>query len=431
MTLEIIQGLTRKLVFEINKEEVKFGVKAKLKNYAKTAKITGFRPGKVPHNVLEQMYGNSAYEDSLNDKINYKLISLLEQNKIEVAGAPKIDLSSDEGADYIFTAIFEIMPLVAIGDLSNSTIELVSCEINDEAIEQAIAALRKQKINYRIASEEQVASDGDRVTIDFKGTVEGIPFTGGTAENYTLILGQKTMLTDFEQAIYGLKFNGSKTVMVKFPDNYHTIDLAGKTAEFTITVKKIEQGILPELTKEFIIDLGVKDGEINTLKSELKANLNKETTRQIKLRTKNDALKILKTNSPLEVPNAIVEQEIHVMMENTKQNMKNKGMTEKDIKLSHEMFAVKAKEIVILRFLVQEFIRIHELKIKPADTDLIIDELATMYNNPEEYKLWYYRDTSRVNDAAARAMEEKVVSKILSMVQTIITPISYQELTKQ
>ena len=251
MSVEVVTGLKRKATFSIKKDEVQASVKNELKKYAKTAKVQGFRPGKVPANMVEQMYGGKAYEDSLNTHINKKFVDLVVEQKLNIVGNPEFDLTNSEGEEFIFAAVFEVMPEVKLGDLTNLEIEKPTCEFNDENINKTISMLRKQRANY-ITDSTKLASTDDKVTIDFAGTVDGEPFAGGSAENYPFILGQGVMLPDFESGISGHKIGDNISVTVNFPENYHAENMRNKQAIFNITIKNVETAQLPELNEEFI-----------------------------------------------------------------------------------------------------------------------------------------------------------------------------------
>ncbi len=279
MSVEVLSGLERKFNFTISKDAVQAVAKEKLKKHAKTAKIQGFRPGKVPANIVEQMYGQQAFEEALNDKLDKAFVELVVENKVNVAGYPKFDLADNDENQFNFTAIFEVLPEFTLGDFSSIEIEKPVCTITDEIVEKTIDVLRKQRATYEDSTE--AATDGDRVVIDFVGTVDGVEFDGGKSTNYPFIIGQKQMLSDFEDGVLGLMPNETRIVTVRFPDEYHADNLKGKTAQFSITLKSVSKAVLPELNQEFIETLGVKDGNVEKLRTEIKENLGYELNRRL------------------------------------------------------------------------------------------------------------------------------------------------------
>ena len=430
MSVEVVQGLQRKATFSIKKDDVQSSVKTELKKYAKDAKAQGFRPGKVPANIVEQMYGGKAYEDSLNTHLNKKFIDLVVEHKLELSGYPKFDLTSSEGEEFVFAATFEVMPEVVLGDIASIVVEKPVCEFNEQNIDKTIEMLRKQRANY-VAAADKESDNEDKVTIDFVGTVDGVEFEGGKAENYPFVLGQGMMLPDFEAGIKGKKAGESITVDVNFPENYHAENLKGKKAVFNITVKNVEVQELPSLDEEFIKSIGVADGTETALRSEIKENLNREVNRRLHIKVRENALNGLSNVSPIEVPHNMVHDEIHHMMKNTEENMKKQGYQPEQIKLTHDMFAHDAKRMVTLRMLVQEFIKQNTITVNDDEVKAVVADMASMYEDPTEYVAWYFTDESRVNSARAIAMENKVIELILSKAQVKETPVDYEELMRQ
>ena len=429
MSVEVVQGLQRKATFSVKKDDVQASVKTELRKYAKDAKVQGFRPGKAPANVVEQIYGGKAYEDALNNHLNRKFVDLVVEHKLELSGYPKFDLTNSEGEEFIFAAIFEVMPTIVLGDLTTLEIEKPTCEMTDEAVEKTITMLRKQRATY--ATSTNAAATDDKVTIDFVGTVDGVEFDGGKAEDYQFVLGQGMMLPDFEAGVSGLKAGENTTVEVNFPDNYHAENLKGKKASFNITVKGVENQQLPELTNEFIQSIGVAAGDEETLRKEIKDNLAREVNRRLHIKTRESVLNGLSKISPIDVPHAMVHDEIHHMMNTTEENMKKQGYPAEQIKLTHEMFDHDAKRMVTLRLLVQEFIKQNNVNINDEDVKTVVADMASMYEDPTEYITWYYTDEARVNNAKAIAMENKVTELILAKAKVKPTEISYDDLMRQ
>lgn len=427
--IQVIKGLERKLTFTVKKGDVDTQVKQELKKYAKKAKVSGFRPGKVPTNVLEQMYGSQAYQDSLGTQLEKTFGDLVTENKLALAGHPKFDLTSSEGEEFIFAALFEVLPEIHLGDLSAITIEKPVYELTDEQIEQTLLTLRKQKSTY--IDTDKPAENNDKVIIDFVGTIDGEKFDGGSATGYSFILGNQQMLPEFESGILGLSIGESKNVDLTFPENYHAETFRNKHAIFNITLKQIATQVLPELTSDFIKELGVADGTEETLRQEIKTNLQREIKRRLSAILRENALKALKDSSPLEVPNVLVHEEIHHLMENAENNMKQQGYNASQIKLTHDMFADNAKHLVTLRFLVVEFIKINQIAINDDDVRAVITDMAEMYDDAEQYIKWYYTDATRVNNARAVTMEKKVTDTILSLVKSVDKPTSYTELMQK
>src|SRR5579863_830890 len=429
MSMEVLKGLERKVTFTIKKDEVQAMVNTELKKYAKKAKIQGFRPGKAPHNIVEQMYGGKAYEDSLNDQINKKFGDYIDQNKVDIVGYPKFDLTQSEGEEFVFAAVFEVMPEIKIGDLASKEVIKPTCKLTDESVQKTIETLRSGRATY--TEENKAAENSDKVTIDFVGTVDGVEFDGGKGIDYPFILGQNMMLPDFEAGIIGLKAGESKEVTVAFPDNYHAENLKGKKAVFKISLKIVAKQQLPELTEDFIKSLGVNDGNPDTLTKEIRENLEREVNRRLHAKLRDNVLTALSASTPIEVPHAMVHDEIHRMMKQTEENMQKQGYPADKIKLTHEMFSHDAKCFVTLRLLVQEYIKENSLTVDDAEVKAYVTDMSTMYDDPEEYVKWYYQDKTRVTTARAIVMENKVIDSITAKVNIKEQEANYEELMRE
>ena len=428
MSVEVVSTLERKVSFNVSKEVVNTKVAAELKKYAKQAKVQGFRPGHAPKKMVEEMYGSRAFEDAINEQLNKKFVEILVEQKLDIVGYPKFDLTTSEGEEFVFDATFEVMPEVKLGDLSTKELAKPSCVLSDADVDTTIDILRKQRATHSVSDE--AAENGDKVTVDFLGTVDGVEFDGGKAEAYPFVLGQGWMLPDFETGVIGLKAGEAKEVSVSFPAEYHAENLKGKTAVFTITVKEVAKQTLPELTAEFVKTLGVEDGTEESLRKEIKENLQREVNRRVKLKARDNALQALSEVSPLEVPGALVHDEVHNMMKNAEENMKKQGYKADQIKLTHEMFEKDAKNMVVLRLLVQEFIKENALSVSDDEVKVVVEDMAEMYEDSGDYLGWYFQDEQRVNNAKAMAMEQKVTDGIFAKTQTKDVAISYEEIMK-
>lgn len=429
MSIEVLQGLQRKATFSVNKNEVQAESKVELKKYAKDAKVQGFRPGKAPAHVIEKMYGGKAYEEALNKQLNQQFVDLIVENKIDLVGYPKFDLTNSEGDNFVFAASFEVMPEIKLNSLSNIEIEKPECNISAENIEKTIEVLRQQRAKFNDVN--KIAENSDYVTIDFVGTVDGEEFAGGKAEEYPFILGQGTMLPEFEAGVLGLKLGETKSVEVTFPDNYHAEHLRSKKAVFNITLKNVAQQELPELNEDFIKTLGVKDGQEATLRQEIKDNLHHEINRRLHITLRDNVLNALQKENAIDVPSALVHDEIHNMMHRTKEKMKQQGYKQEQVKLTHEMFELDAKRMVTLRLLIQQFIKDSSISITDDEIKQVIADMAVLYDDPEQYIKWYNEDQNRVANAKAIAMENKVIDAILATAKTKNVTVDYEELMKR
>ena len=429
MSVEVLSGLERKLDFTIPKESVQVMVKERLKKHGKTAKMQGFRPGKVPANIVEQMYGQQAFEEALNAKLEKQFIELIMEHKINLVGFPKFDLNTSDENGFNFTAFFEVMPEVTLGDLSTMEVEKPVCDFTDAHVEKTIEILRKQRVTYEDGTGP--VEDGDRVVIDFVGTIDGVEFDGGKSENYPFVVGQKQMLADFENGVLGLKPSETVVVDVKFPEEYHAENLKGKTAQFSITLKSVSKSVLPELTEEFIKGLGVTSGDIATLYTEIKENLGNEVERRIATRLRAKVLDALNNFISFEIPKTMVDDEIENMMHSTEHRAKEQGYKSNQINLTREMFIGDATRLVKLRLIIQTFIKNNVVEVNEAEIKQVVVDMAKLYEDANEYVAWYYQDKERVDQARAIAMEHKVTGMILAQAKCKDVPVSYEELMQQ
>jgi trigger factor len=429
MNLEILDSIKRKVTFTIKKEDVNKSSQEELKKYIKNVKIDGFRKGKAPINIVEQMYGGKAFEDSLNNHINKVFSDVISNNKLNIVNTPEFDLinkDDKEAEEFIFSAQFEVIPEIIIGDLSKQEVTKFECIIDEDQVNKTITSLRKQKTQYIKC--DKAAQNDDQVKISFVGSIDGVEFEGGKSDDYQFILGQGKMLPDFENGIKDMLPNEIKNITVNFPENYHSTNLKGKTAIFTITLKEVNEPILPELNSEFIQNLGVNSGNIDDLKKEINNNLNLEIKRRIKIKLRDSSFEALNKSTPIDVPYTLVHNEIHHMMDNAQKNLKQSQYSNSDIKLTHDMFAQDAKRTVTYRLLIQQFIEDNAIIVNDDEIRAIIEEQSQMYDDKDEYIKWFNQDKNRIKQAKFIALENKVVDIILSKVKLNITNISCDDL---
>ena len=423
MSVEIISGLQRKLTFHIAKNTVLELVAQELRKYSKIAKAPGFRPGKVPMPLIEKMYGTKAYEDALNTSIQQKFTALVKENQLELADYPKFDMTSSEKEEFILAATFEIMPQVMLGTLDNIEIEKPSCSLNDTNIADTIEILRKQKAQY-IVDDTKTATNNDQVNIDFTGTINDATFDGSTATNYSFILGQKVMLDEFENAIMGHKTGDTVVAKVTFPNNYQAQELQNKHAVFNIKLNSVAIQNLPDMNEEFIKSLGVPGGTLDALNNAIKTSMQHEIKKRVYDRLKENVFNALMQSSPLEVPHKLVDDEIHRMMDHAKKNIP----ADQAHTINHGTFENMAKRFVTIRMLIQEFIKQHNITVNDADIKLLITEMATVYDDPEEYIKHYYSHPHLLDNARAMALENKVIDTILKLSKVKDVVINYTDL---
>jgi len=435
--VETLGKLERRLTISIPVADVRTEVEKRLKQQAKTAKAPGFRPGKVPIKMVAAQYGYQIESDVLNDKVGRAFNEAANENQLRVAGFPKIEPKQDapEGS-LTFDATFEVYPEVVVADLANVEIETVSADVSDAEIDKTIDILRKQRVHYHTKGEagahgtggEPVAANGDRVTVDFVGTIDSVEFAGGKAEDYTFVLGEGRMLPEFEEATVGLKVGESKTFPLAFPEDYHGKDVAGKTAEFTITLKNLEWAHMPAVDDEFAKSLGIEDGSIEKMRADIKTNLEREVTARIKARNKEAVMDALVSSTELDVPKAMIEQDSERLAEMTRQDMMQRGMDVKSMPFPSEMFADKAERRVRLGLILSQVVADNNLAATQEQVKAQIEDFSQSYEDPKEVLKYYYNDRRRLAEVEALVLEENVVNYVLGKAKVSTKTIAFDEL---
>ena len=429
--LEILEKLERRLTISVPREQIGKQVDARLKQVAKTAKIDGFRPGKAPINIVAQSYGFRVQEEVLGETVEKAFAEAVTEQKISVAGYPRFEPKEGASADddFQFVATFEVYPEVTIGDLSAVEVQVPQLTVGDAEVEKTIEILRRQRTRYDRV--ERAAENNDRVIIDFKGTIDGVAFAGGSAENYAFVLGNGQMLPEFEAGTLGLKEGETATVTVNFPENYHGKEVAGKSAQFEITVKNVAAAVLPEVNDEFAKSLGVAEGDVAKMREEIKANLTREVSQRLKARKKENVLNALLEVTPLDLPKSLVSLEVGRLMERAQEDMKARGMDPAQMPFMPAMFEGQAERRVHLGFVLSELVEKNDLKAKDEQVKAMIEEMAQNYENPEEVVAWYYADKKRLANVESMALEEGVVEFVLAKVKAVETDAVFDELMGQ
>ena len=433
VTVETLEKLERKITLSMPADVIVTEVDKRLKQLARRVKVDGFRPGKVPMNIVAQRYGYSVHYEVMNDKVGELFNTAASEAKLRVAGQPRI--SEKEGAaegEMLFDAIFEVYPEVKFGDLAALDVERVSAEVSDEAVDKTIEILRKQRRTFAQRAMDTAAQAGDRVTIDFEGKIDGEPFQGGKAHDFQFMLGEGQMLKEFEDAVTGMKSGESKTFPLNFPADYHGKDVAGKQADFLVTIKKIEAAHLPELTDELAKSLGVAEGTVDALKADIRKNLQREVKMRLQGRNKQAALDALVKQAELDLPNASVQGELQRMVESARADLKARGIKDADkAPIPEDLFRPQAEQRVRLGLVVAELVRAHDLHATPEQIKAHVDELASGYEKPEEVARWYYSDMNRLAQVEAMVIENNVTDFVLSKAKVTDKALSFDELMGQ
>ena len=433
VTVETLEKLERKITLSLPLAAIQNEVEARLKKVARTVKMDGFRPGKVPMNVVAQRYGYSVQYEVLNDKVGEEFAKAVQEAGLRVAGQPRIsekEGSAEGHAD--FDAIFEVFPEVKIGDLAAAEIEKLTAEVDEAAIEKTLDILRKQRRTFAQRAAEEAAVDGDRVTVDFEGKIDGEAFAGGKAEDFQFLVGEGQMLKEFEDAVRGMKAGESKTFPLAFPEDYHGKDVAGKTADFLVTLKKVEAANLPEVNEALVKSLGIADGSVEALRADIKKNLEREVKFRLQARNKQAVMDALVSVAELDLPKASVQAEVARLMEAARADLKQRGIKDADkAEIPEDIFLPQAERRVRLGLVVAELVKANNLEATPEQLKAHVDELAASYEKPEEVVRWYFGDRQRLAEVEAVVIENNVAEFVLGKAKVNDKAVSFEELMGQ
>ena len=430
VTVETLEKLERRITLTIPANDINAEVESRLKKLARTVKADGFRPGKVPMSVVAQRYGYSVQYEVMNDKLGQAFAQAANEAQLRVAGMPKIT-QKDESAEgqLAFDAIFEVYPEVKIGDLSTVEVERVSADVTEAAIDRTVDILRKQRRTFAQRPAADGAAEGDRVTIDFEGKIDGEPFAGGKAEAFQFLIGEGQMLEQFDKAVRGMKVGESKTFPLQFPEDYHGKDVAGKEADFLVTMKKIEAQHLPEVDEAFIQSLGIEAGTVEALRADVKKNLEREVKFRVQARNKAAVMEALVQVAELDLPKALIDSELERLVAAAREDLKQRGVKDADkAPIPNEIFQPQAERRVRLGLVVAELVKANNLQAKPEQLQAHIEELSQSYEKPAEVMRWYLSDRQRMAEVEAVVIESNVAAHVLGLAKVTDKALPFDEL---
>jgi trigger factor len=428
--VETLEKLERRITLTLPATTINGEVETRLKKLARTVKADGFRPGKVPMSVVAQRYGYSVQYEVVNDRVGQAFSEATAEAKLRVAGAPRITQKDQapEGT-LAFDATFEVYPEVQLGDLSAVEVTRISTEVTEAAIDRTVEILRKQRRTFGLRAAAEGALEGDRITIDFEGKIDGELFAGGKADDFQFIIGEGQMLEQFDQAVRGMKVGESKTFPLQFPADYQGAEVAGKEADFLVTVKKIEAGHLPEVDDAFAKALGIKDGTVEALRADVKKNLEREVKFRIQARNKGAVMDALAKSATLDIPTTLVAAESDRLADQMRANLKERGFKDADkLPIPAENFKEQAERRVRLGLVVAELVRANGLQAKPEQLQKHIEEMSQSYEKPAEVMRWYLGDRQRMAEVEAVVIENNVAEFVLGRAKVVDSVLPFDEL---
>nr|MBL8454543.1 trigger factor [Zoogloeaceae bacterium] len=420
-------ALERRIDMSVPMADIEKEVEARLKRMARTVKMPGFRPGKVPMKIVSQTYGPQARNEAIGAAVERVLGDQIREQNLRIAGTPRIEPKEAANESVLeFSAVFEIYPLIVLGELTGQKVERPILTVGDAEVDKTIDVLRKQRTTFTVIDRE--SREGDRVVIDFAGRKDGVEFEGGKADDFPFVIGAGAMLKDFETAVLGLRAGESRTFDMTFPADYHAAHLAGQAVQFDVSVKRVEEPVLPAIDADFAKALGVEDGDVARLRDEVKANLEREVKRRIQAKVKEQVMDALLTVNPIEVPKALVEKESLQLADNAKRDLEMRGMNAKDIPVEAAWFVDQAQRRVKLGLIMAEVVKSKELFAKPEQIRTLVEEMAQSYEDPSELVRWYYSQPDRLAQAEAVVIEDNVVEWVVSQVDASDKDVSFDEL---
>ena len=424
--VENLGTLERRVSMALAADDIERKVDERLKKLARSVRMPGFRPGKVPLKLIAQTYGPQVRSEVLGDAVQKAFTDVVKEANLKVAGYPKIEKKDPASNALEFNATFEIYPDVKVGDLANGTIERPQLEVDEAAVDKTIQILRKQRTRFEPA--ERPARDEDRVTVDFKGTIGGEAFPGGEAKDFAFAIGAGRMLPEFEAAARGMAPGEQKSFELTFPADYHGKEVAGKTASFAMTLKKIEEPRIPEVDADFAKALGVADGDTGKMRTEVRANVEREVKKRVEARTKEQALQALLSVTPLEVPKSLIGMEATSMAERAVADLKARGVNPEQVPINPQAFEEAARRRVALGLVIAELARAESLQPKPAEVRALVEQEAQSYESPAEVVKWFYMQPQRLSEMEALALETNVVKWVLTKAKVLDKPVTFDEL---
>ncbi len=424
---ETPSALERRIDIAVSLADIEKEVDDRLKRIARTVKMAGFRPGKVPMKIVAQTHGGQARGEAVGAAVEKAFGDKVRAENLRVAGYPQIQPkeAATEGT-LEFTAVFEVYPEVVVGDLAGQKIERPVLSVGEAEVDQTIDVLRKQRTTFTAV--DRAAAEGDRVVIDFTGRKDGEVFDGGQAQDFPFVIGAGSMLKEFEGAVAGLKAGDSKTFDMTFPEDYHAQHLAGQAVQFEVTLKAVEEAVLPTVDGDFAKALGVADGDVSKLREEVKANLEREVKRRIQSRVKEQVMEALLAATPIEVPKALVQAESEQLANSARRDLEMRGLKTKDIPVEPAWFADQAVRRVKLGLIMAELVKANELHAKPEQVRALVEEMAQSYEDPSELMRWYYSEPERLAQAEAVVIEDNVVAWVSTKADTTDKDVAFDEL---
>jgi len=424
VSVESIGKLERRMQVQVPAERVSQEIAARLKNISRTARLNGFRPGKAPLKVIRQQFGSQIHREVIGELLQSSYAEAVTQKQLTPAGSPRIEPQSmDEGQDLKYTATFEVFPEVVLQPMESLEVDRVTAEVTESDIDAMIERLRKQQMKY--SAVDRGAANGDKVTVDFEGAIDGVSFAGGKGENIAIVLGEGRMLPELEQGLIGATPGEKRDVTVNFPADYRAAELAGKTASFATEIKTVEEPVLPEIDEEFCKAFGVTEGGLDKLREDVAANMHRELEQALRNRNKAAVMEKLYAANPTEVPNVLLEGQIRDMQVEA---MRRAGTKDAAQAPPREPFIEPARRRVALGLLLNDVIRKENLVVDRARVNERLDEMVSAYGDAGAMKRAYMQNAEAMRQVESLALEDQAVDWILEHAKVHEVKSSFKQL---
>lgn len=430
VTVESTNALERRMTVAVPAARLEGEIASRLKRLSQKARFPGFRPGKAPMKMVEAQYGGQAVEEAVGDLIRSTFHEAVKTQGLKPAGGPNIEPKPiHRGKDFEYIAIFEVYPDVARLDIQGKRIEKPTVAITDEDVERTIETLRRQRLTWRPVA--RAAELGNRVVIDFKGSVNGGMFTGGSASDFPLLLGSHALIDGFEEGLVGGKAGDVRTLDLAFPASYRSEELAGKAVQFEVTIKQVNESVLPAVDEELARSFGIADGNVETLRIEVRANMERELAERVRASVREQVFKALVEVNNFEIPKALEDEEVARLIQMTQENFKSQGLPVAQVPNDPSFYTEQARGRVKLGLILVELARSRQLVADAAKVRARVEELASTYDQPQTYIEWHYAKPGRLNEIESLILEEQAISLLLETAEQADKVMSFQELTLQ
>ncbi|MHB8258017.1 MAG: trigger factor [Acidiferrobacterales bacterium] len=430
VSVEATGGLGRRMTVALPAERLESEVSARLQRLLRTSRFPGFRPGKAPMKLVEAHYAGKVVEEVAGDLIQSSFYEAVVGQGLKPAGGPRVESRSIErGRDLQYTVVFEVYPDVRKLDIAGCRIERPVGSITEEDVSRTLESLRKQRVTWTAVP--RAARNGDRLVIDFEGQLDGKPFEGGRASGFALVLGSGSLVGSFEESLVGALPGETRSVPVRFPADYRDATLAGRDVEFKVQVKDVEEPVLPEIDAAFAREFGIQDGNVDTLRAEVRANLERELRDQVRVRIRDQVFDLLLQQNNLEVPIALHEAEIDRLMALAADNLEAQGIARTRAPQDRSRYVDEARRRVALGLILAEIVKSRGLVADPSQVRARVEHLAGGYESPQQFIDWHYAEPGRLSQIESLVLEEQVVTVLLETADVADSAVSFDELVER